>query len=198
MTPPEPALQPQESDETLMSRIAAGDRRAFQCVVGRYGRRAHALAQRMLFNRSLAEDTVQEAFTKIWVHAGGWDRDKAKFSTWFYRILTNACIDAQRKKNYRDKGNVALDDTMEIADPSLSAEQRLIAAQQSQRVREALAALPDRQRLALTLCYYEEMSNKQAAEVMGVHIKALEGLLMRARTGLKRTLAPLAQQEGAL
>lgn len=180
----------QDTDEALMGIIASGDRRAYERLVARYARRAHAVAWRMLGNASEAEDIVQESFIKVWVNAPAWKREKAKFSTWFYRLLTNACIDLRRKKPF-----VALDETHEQADTDASAEEQLQQKQQAGFVARAIAQLPERQRTALILCYYEELSNNHAAEVMGVHIKALEALLVRARATLRESLAPLAQHD---
>jgi len=183
-------MRPDDSDELLMGRIAAGDRQAFHRLAERYARRAHAVAQRLLFNRTEAEDVVQDVFIKLWVHAPDWDEAKAKFSTWFYRVLTNACIDVQRKR----KKMVGLDDAMEIVDTAIGTEQRLVNAQTEKQVKQAIALLPDRQQVALTLSYYEGFSNQQAADIMGVHVKALEALLVRARKTLRRTLAGLIEE----
>lgn len=171
-----------------MARIALGDRHAFRQIVERHARRAHSVALRLVFNRAEAEDRVQETCIKLWVNAAQWDRGKGKFTTWFYRMLTNSCIDYQRRKK-----TVALDDTMQIVDPADSAEQSLAERQMAAHVRRALEELPERQRVAMTLCCYEEMSNKEAAEIMGVHLKALEGLLVRARAALRQSLAGLAK-----
>jgi RNA polymerase sigma-70 factor, ECF subfamily len=167
-----------------MSTIAQGDRQAFRRIVERYAKRAYAVAFRLLYNRSDAEDLTQEAFAKLWVSAPLWEQEKGEFSTWFYRILTNACIDSRRKKK-----PVALDQSMEITDPAPGAEQQLSGKQTARRVQRAIEALPERQQVALTLCYYEEFSNQEAADIMGIHIKALEGLLARARKTLRVVLA---------
>lgn len=181
-------IRQEDGDEALMERVAEGDRRAFQALVERYAGRAHAVAQRLLHSRADAQDAVQDACVKLWVHAASWNEDKARFSTWFYRILTNTCIDAQRRR----RPSRPLEDGLEIADPGWSAEEALAAGQRAALVKKAVAALPPRQQVALTLCYYEQMSNGQAAEVMGIHIKALEGLLVRARRALRADLAGTA------
>jgi len=177
-------------DEILMARIASGNQLAFASLVERYTNRAYAAAWRILNGSADAEDVVQEVFTRLWVHAPSWDAGKAKFSTWFYRILLNACIDHKRKRV-----NLPLDVIDEPQDATPSIEQRLVQDQLALHVAAQVHALPERQRLAILLCYFEGLSNQEAAEIMQLHIKALEALLVRARKTLHLTLASLMQNE---
>jgi RNA polymerase sigma-70 factor (ECF subfamily) len=83
--------------------------------------------------------------------------------------------------------------TEAIADEAPNAEANLADRERAHRVQAAVAALPERQRLVLTLCYFEGFSNQQAAEILGLHIKALEGLLVRARRRLRDDLSDLVE-----
>jgi RNA polymerase sigma-70 factor, ECF subfamily len=177
------------SDENLMQRVAAGDHLAFRLLVERHAAKAHAVAQRLLFSASEADDLVQETCLKLWVHAPSWDAGRARFTTWFYRMLTNACIDYRRKKK-----PVALDDMIEVPDETDGIERHISEDQMAARVKHAVATLSEKQQVALALCYFEGFSNRMAAETMGIHIKALEGLLARARRELKDILQPLKQR----
>jgi len=174
------------ADEQLMERIAKGDKRAFDWLVRQHLPRAYAIARRVLMNAPDAEEAAQDAFTKLWVHAGDWQPGKAKFSTWFYRIVTNAALDIARKK----KLPTSSDETLLAmqADDTASIEDRLSEADERERVQAALTTLTPAQRAAVSLCYFEEMSNPEAARAMGVHVKALEGLLVRARKTLRDVL----------
>jgi RNA polymerase sigma-70 factor (ECF subfamily) len=182
---PSLALQ-DESDESLMLLIQTGSHQAFSVLVRRHTSRFFATAYNLSGNASEAEDLVQEAFLKIWHRPSIWKNDKgAKFTTWFYRILVNMNIDELRKKK-RMTGDQALEF---MADKSDSPEQQVALNEEQIMIERALESLPERQRTALNLCFYEGASNAQAAEIMGVKVKALESLLMRAKAGLKEFFA---------
>ena len=173
-------------DAQLMSRIATGDQRALQSLMQRHLGRTVRLATRVLGSTAAAEDVAQEAFIRVWKHAAQWEDPEeagAKFSTWLYRIVLNLCIDEKRKRTF---GNI--DDVPEQADGTPDAEGRMAQQEQSARVQAALATLPERQRAAFVLCFYEDFSNREAADMLGVSVKALESLLVRARKMLRDIL----------
>ncbi len=176
----------EDDDESLMARIISGDHRAFTQLVRRHSDRFYAHAWRMTGNRAEAEDSVQDAFLKLWRSPGAFDAGRGvKFTTWFYRVVTNATIDRQRRKRETPGGDML--DLM----PS-GAKRQDAALQDAERdsaLETAIQALPERQKTALNLCFYEGVSNAEAAEIMGVKVKALESLLMRAKTTLKETPA---------
>lgn len=178
-----------DPDAAYMARVAQGDAEAFQALVEAHAPRALSLAQRLLADRMEAEDMVQEAFTKVWTNPGAYDPAKARFSTWFYRVVTNRCLDQRRKKRPD-----ALPETYDQADDAPGAEQVLALRDRDRQVAHAIAQLPERQALAVTLCYLEEMSNAQAAAIMDVKLKALESLLVRARAKLKQAMGGLKQE----
>lgn len=173
----------EESDENLMARVARSDRSAYATLVARHTNRFLALAERLLANRSLAEDVIQDVFLKIWLSADKFNPDAGKFTTWFYRVVSNKCFDEKRRKR-----TVALPENFEIIDDSKNCDVTLEENDRADQVAVILAKLPDRQRLAITLCYYSELSNKEAALIMDVNIKALESLLSRARATLKNNI----------
>ena len=174
------------SDEDLMVRVQKADHGAFSVLVNRHTRMFFSAAYRMYPNTNEAEDVVQEAFLKLWVRPQIWDAGKgAKFTTWFYRVVTNLAIDhVRRKKN--TKGSDVLD---RIMDKTPDQQETLEESQKQLLLEAAIAKLPERQRIALNLCFYEGLSNKTAADVMDVNVKALESLLMRAKKSLKDILA---------
>lgn len=178
---PSMALQ-EDNDESLMRLIQTGSHQAFSILVRRHTDRFFATAYRISGSTNEAEDLVQEAFLKIWQKPTIWKDDKgAKFTTWFYRILVNMNIDRLRRTG-RLAGDAALEYMPDKAD---SPETQTALNEEQVMIERALASLPERQKTALNLCFYEGMSNAQAADVMGVKLKALESLLMRAKTGLK-------------
>jgi len=179
-------MQEQLSDILLMERVASGDQLSFRVFVVRHLPKAHAIAMRLLHNHADAEEAVQDAFDKVWVNAARYNPAKAAVGTWFYRILTNTCLNMARKK---PPESVTLDVIEEVvADEEKRQDERLMAHQEVLRVRVAVQSLSERQRLAVVLCYFEDMTNPEAAQVMGLHVKALEGLLVRARKILREIL----------
>jgi RNA polymerase sigma-70 factor (ECF subfamily) len=182
------------TDDMLLSMIGSGDRWAFRQLVERHMRTAARIATRMVKNPAEAEDMVQEAFLRAWMKAPTWraqqsDGGAATFSTWFYRVLVNLCIDRLRRPRA-----VALDDSVaEIADETPGGEDRLASDETSREVHAAIALLPERQRLALTLCHFEGFSNAEAAAVLEVGVGAVESLLVRARRSLRQSLAGLVE-----
>lgn len=179
------------SDEVLMVSVGKGDRHAYGVLVERHLDRSNGLAARTLSNAAEAEEVVQEAFLRLWKHAPNWQPKGAKFTTWFYRVILNLCIDVQRKRKNK---LVPIED---IADPVSSdpwADESLYQGQVAHKVGKALEGLPERQRAAIALCYFQGLSNREAAEILDVNIKALESLLSRGRKALKETLGDLRQE----
>lgn len=173
-----------EPDEALVAKVASGDRRAFAELVHRHSDRHLAFAERVMGNRAAAEDALQNAFIKVWTRAEGFRPEAAKFTTWFYRIVMNQCLDEKRRKT-----PVALPESYDEEDMSPGALEQIRETQQAAQVKEALQSLPDRQKTALVLTYFQECSNRDAAEIMELNLKAFESLLVRARSGLRKVLA---------
>ena len=173
------------SDEELMIRIQGSDHEAFSLLVMRHTKMFYAAAYRMYPYQDEAEDIVQEAFLKLWRKPDMWKTGKgAKFTTWFYRVVTNLAIDCARKKK-DSKGSEVLD---RITDNTPDQQDMMEGDEQQKLLEDAIQELPERQKMALNLCFYEELSNKEAAEIMNIGVKALESLLMRAKSGLRDIL----------
>ena len=181
-----------EADErALMARVGTGDAAAFARIVERHMPMLHALAWRMLGEASEAEDVVQESLVKLWVNAKGWQPSGGGLGAWLRRVATNACLDRLRKpRPLSDEGLPERADDTPPADMLIDAERRRAA------VRAAILRLPDRQRAAIILTYHEGVSNAEAASVLGIGVKALESLLVRARQGLSQQLTRQGLLEG--
>jgi RNA polymerase sigma-70 factor (ECF subfamily) len=177
------------SDEQLMLEIGKGEANAFSALVRRHTTRFYAAAFRVVLNKDDAEDVVQDAFTKLWNGKATWQADRgAKFTTWFYRIVTNQAMDAIAKKNRQRSG--MLDDN--IASGDASAEDEMWAKEQGNAVNVALGELPERQRVAIMLFFNEDLSQKEAADVMGITPKAVESLIGRAKQALRERMQAYA------
>jgi RNA polymerase sigma-70 factor (ECF subfamily) len=172
------------TDEELMARAGTGDRSAFAALMDRHLDRAVATAYRVLGNRADAEEAAQEAFLRVWVNAAKWRPDTAKFTTWLHRILVNHCIDRKRRP-----GMAPLEAAGDPADERPTAFDTLAANDDAERIRGAMAALPERQRAAIALCYWGGQGNIEAAASLGVTVGALESLLVRARRTLRERLS---------
>ncbi len=171
-----------------MLAIADGDRNAFARLVERHLARTVGLATRLMGSRADGEEIAQEAFARVWSHAGRWrpigGGGNARFTTWLYRIVVNLAIDRKRRPAFG---------AMEDADEPIDETDNGFAGIHKRQVADAVAAavklLPERQRVALALCFFEEMSNIEAGAVMGLSVGAIESLLVRARRALRQKLA---------
>ncbi|MFC7331893.1 RNA polymerase sigma factor [Rhodocista pekingensis] len=172
-----------ESDEALVGRVAAGDRAAYAELVARHLDRTVTVAVRVLGSRAAAEDVAQEAFLRLWQSADRFRPEAARFSTWFYRITVNLCLDARRRPVHDD-----LESADEPADPAEDAVTRIERRQTAEAVARAVQDLPERQRAAVSLTYDLGLSNAEAATSLGIGVKAFEALLVRARRALRERL----------
>ena len=163
--------------------IARQDQHAFSQLIDRHLTKGVRFCTRMVGMQDVAEDIVQEAFMKIWKHAAVW-RAEAKFTTWFFAVLHNAALNVIRRRGVRKEH--VLEDVHESSD--MPQDQHYIRQEKARLVQAALEELPERQKTAIILSYYEELSQKEAAAVLGVSEGALESLLTRARKNLEELL----------
>lgn len=184
-------------DAALLRRLAVGDAAAFQATVARHLPPLLAHARRMLRDDAEAEDVTQDALVRLWRNAATLELGPGGLRPWLRRVVSNLCIDRMRSSRHM----VVVDEVPEqVVAPSqfTSLDERDLAA----RVTTALAALPDRQRQALTLFHYEGLSQIEVGRMLGVSDEAVESLLARARRALKANLkndwqALLPDAEGA-
>jgi RNA polymerase sigma-70 factor (ECF subfamily) len=174
----------------LAVRCGSGDARAFTELARMLARPALGACIRILNDRQLAEDAVQEALARLWREAHRFDPARGSFAGWWRRMLMNCALDGRR----RLRPAAALDEAAEIADgkptPARAAEQADLAA----RVQAAAAELPERQRAALALFHGEGLSMQEIADALETSEKAVEGLLLRGRAALKTKLMDLKDE----
>ena len=175
-----------DPDVELLARIGNNEPAAVNEMVTRKLPRLLALASRILGDADEAKDVAQESFLRIWRHAASWRSGEARFDTWLHRVALNLCHDRLRRRKERPLSD---DDTAALVDTTPSLDEQLEAADRSARMAAALAALPERQREAIVLQYYQELSNIDAAALMNISVEALESLLSRARRQLRSQLA---------
>ena len=161
-----------------MRRVAGGDREAYASLVAHHLSPITAYSQRMTGNPASAEDITQEVFLRLWLKAAEFDASKARLTTWLHRMAHNLAIDHLRKRQ-REAPPEGVEDFESAADEETD---------DPARVLQALMQLPERQRSALTLTYYQDLSNREVADIMGLGTRAVESLLVRARSALKKIL----------
>lgn len=176
--------QARDPDLDLLTRVGRGEASAARALVTRKLPRLLALAQRMLGDRSEAEDVAQECMIRVWQRAATWRPGEARFDTWLHRVALNLCHDRLRVRRRMESAA----EVPERIDPDLLPEQRIAAGERGRRVEQALQALPERQREAIVLQHFQELSNQEAAAAMEISVEALESLLSRARRALRQLL----------
>lgn len=178
-------------DRQLMLRVRDGDEAAFGALIDRYRARAVNTAYRYLGNDILAEDVAQEAFVRLYEARNRFHPSLA-FSPWFYRILSNLCLDHLRADGRRyTRLTLVSDDADGLGqqiDGTSTPQEQLELKELSRHVQAALLRLPDRQRMALILQHYEGLDYDQIGQVMQCSRGTVDGLLSRARATLRERL----------
>jgi RNA polymerase sigma-70 factor, ECF subfamily len=185
------------SDAELLVGAASQDQKAFAELVARYHAQVYRVAWRLNGGHVDTDDIAQETFLKLWKNPSQL-REAGALKGWLMRVASNLVMD-----RYRRKKMVDLDHAKDVADQSVSAIDLLDQAHAAKIIDAAIATLPDRQKMAITLVHFEHMTNIAAAETMEISVDAVESLLARARRGLKtqlssngrQILASMAEQE---
>jgi RNA polymerase sigma factor (sigma-70 family) len=167
------------SDEALLALCSRADEGALGELYDRYGRVAYGLALRIVRDRTLAEDAVQEAFLAVWRSAGAFLAEQGKPSTWILTLVHRRAVDLVRREERRRAE--PLEDTEHPTGEATDEEAWLRA--QRQVVQEALRKLPPEQREAIELAYYGGFTQSELAEKLGQPLGTIKS---RMFAGLKR------------
>jgi RNA polymerase sigma-70 factor, ECF subfamily len=175
------------ADEAIIQLVQAGrEQEAFERLVPAYRRRVFGLAYGMLRDRAAAEDLAQEVFVKLWQALPRYD-GRAQLSTWIYAITRNAALSALRARRR----------SVSLSDPAVLAEAEGVAAADAEPgdagLRRRVEALPEKQRLAVTLYYLDERPVEEVAEMMGMPANTVKTHLHRARASLAKALAGVGE-----
>jgi len=184
----------EQSDEALCRSVANREPGAFDLLVERYQERAYRIAWSIVRDREDARDCAQEAFIKLHDAADSF-AGQAKFSTWFYRILVNCCLDSRRRGRgwrrllvWRDAGDAdGADDLVERQPaPPDDPGERMDEDQQMSRIWKAVETLSPQQRAAVTLQYREGLATKEIASVLNTSEATVRVHLHRAFAALRQ------------
>lgn len=170
-------------DRALLARVGHQDRQAFRILVDRHLGAIVTLARRMLKDEAEAEDIAQEALLRLWRSGETLDLGPYGLRPWLRRVTSNLCLDRIRQA----RRTVVVDEVPEIEEEPTQVA-NLEEQDLARRVGEAVAALPERQRRALTLFHHEGLSQAEVGKVLGVSDEAVESLLARARRALRASL----------
>jgi RNA polymerase sigma-70 factor (ECF subfamily) len=189
----------QLSDAEIMVRVREGDDSGFSILIEKYRKQIVHFMFRMSRNQAVAEELAQEVFLRVYRSRQTY-RAEAKFSTWLYRIATNLGVNhARDTKHERTAQNVYLDQpdpetgtTPDVADSTVSVEQKLVREERMNAIRKHVMALPERQRSAVLMHKYQEMDYKEIGEVLKLSESATKSLLFRAYQTLRENLKDFA------
>ena len=168
---------------------AAHDPRAIEDLYDRYGGVAFAFAYRLLGERGIAEDVVQEAFLNIWRQGVTYDAARGSARTWVLTIVHHRAIDQMRAMRTRNRADREITEAVPL--PSHEDTWAAVARTlETERVRQAMARLPPEQRQVVDLVYYGGMTHQEIADHVGVPLGTVKGRLRLAFEKLRDSLRP--------
>lgn len=189
------ASSAEPADDALVSRVCAGDTSALEALYSRYARVVFSFAVRIVGDGPTAEEILQEAFVRTWRQAETYQTVRGSFASWLLSITHNLAIDELRRRQRRPK-RVDGADVHEVmtglVDDAANTEEATEAALLRERVGRALATLPDAQRVAIELAFYQSMSQREIAAYLD---EPLGTIKTRLRLGMQKLKDALADEE---
>jgi len=185
-----------ERDAQLMLRVREGDDTSFALLLERHRGPVVHFVYRMVQNQAVSEELAQEVFLRVYRSRTTYE-PAAKFTTWLFRIATHVALnwirDGKNERGQESLNEELLDGTVrQVADQQPTIEQQMVAKVKSREVREAVEALPAKQRAAVLMHKYEGLEYSQIAGVLRCSESATKSLLFRAYETLRARLAHMA------
>jgi RNA polymerase sigma-70 factor (ECF subfamily) len=182
---PEPAGSPFEGldDKAVVARVADGDGAALEALYGRYGRPCYSLARRILSDEQLAQDVVQEVFLTVWRDASRFDGSRGGFSTWLLSMTHHKAVDSVRREENQRKRRSSAEALEPREGDGPTVDDEVWTVLRGERVRDALAELPEAQREALVLAYFGGYTQR---EIAGLTSTPLGTVKTRMLAGMRR------------
>lgn len=184
-------------DAELMLRVKEGDGASFGVLLDKHRSSVVHFLFRMVQNHAVAEELAQEVFLRVYRSRGTYE-PTAKFTTWLFRIATHLALNSLRDGKH-DRSQERLDDdsgdlpSRQVSDSRPNVEQSMVYQARLEEIRQAIAALPEKQRAAVLMHKYQEMEYSQIAKVLNCSESAIKSLLFRAYETLRARLAHMAQ-----
>lgn len=179
-------------DESLYEMFRAGSSMALKALIDRHTGMLRRMARNIVGDEHEADDVVQDVFVAIWKRKDAWTPSEAKFSTWIYRVGINKAIDHRRRRKASpeapDVVARAIDARQDIGQDQGAQLAGLQDQQLSARLRLAVARLPEAQKTALQLFYFEDQDVDQIATTMDASEQAVRSLLKRGRQALREQM----------
>jgi RNA polymerase sigma-70 factor, ECF subfamily len=188
---PQSTDAPPAEDDALLIAIQERNDAALGELYDRYGRLALGVAYRILGERGVAEDVVQEAFLNVWRKATGYQPGRGSVRTWLLTIVHNLAIDRRRGRYRREMTDVQIDEVeyaLGTDDGDLFS--TVTGAIEADQVRQAIANLPPDQRQPIVLAYFAGLTHQEIAEQTGTPLGTVKS---RMRLGLQKLRSALAQ-----
>ena len=177
-----------EDDREAIEACRRGDREAFDRLVERYQRDVYRLCYRYVNNHHDASDLAQEAFLKAYRAIGRYRGDSA-FSTWLYRIAVNTCL------NFRATRRLPSEELSEnLPDASRGVADRLEQDELSEKVREAVSRLPEKQRATLILKIYQDLTHEEVAAILGTTVGTVKANLFHALRNMRKAMGEKSEK----
>ena len=168
-----------------------GDQEAFEQLVRRYEKRVFALTGRMCRNPADAEEAAQEAFLAAW-QGLAFFRGDSSFSTWLYRLASNACVDLLRRESrHRTAAGLSLDDeelNLDVPDPARSPQDEAERREMREEIERGLASLSPEHREVLVLREIHQLSYDEIAETLDLDVGTVKSRISRGRKQLRKFL----------
>jgi RNA polymerase sigma-70 factor (ECF subfamily) len=183
------ALESRQADQSSLARIARGDQAAFAELYDRHARLVYSLALRILQDRADAEDIVQEVFAQVWAQAARYDASRGAVAAWMLTLTRSRAIDKLRAKRARPEAAMEADAAERVMDFGAAQDLELLSAEQVTRLQRALSELPDAQRTALDLAYYEGLTHVEVAARLGEPLGTVKTRIRQAVIKLREALA---------
>jgi len=191
---------PLDPDAALMLRVKRGDMKAFEELAEKYKQPIVNMMYRMLRDLDEAEDLAQNVFIRVYQSAGRYEVS-AKFSTWIFTIARRLCLNEIRRRGRHPAESLESSQSeneeqapRQFEDlKTFSPPEACLQGELAQKIEEALAQLPEKQRLAIVLCRQDELSYEEIARVLGCSVPATKSLIHRGRETLKEKLKPYLQ-----
>jgi RNA polymerase sigma-70 factor (ECF subfamily) len=184
------------SDEVLMSQVARGSPDALEALYDRYAAAVLGICLKVVGDRALAEDALQETFWRVWKNASSYRAERGTPAGWLSRIARNLAIDSYRRRNVRPQvleTSEGSDPVLEeVPDPDTNVAEQTQVLLTNRQVRKALASLPPGQRQVIEMAYFYGMTRQEIAEATG---EALGTIHTRARLGLQKLREELDREE---